>query len=276
MNVQNEDAGLWVRQGAPPLMRTPHRHNDVEVNFVVEGWLDYQLGGETFRLSQGQIAVFWAAVPHRLLDTSTGHSFWIHIPLSSVLAWPLEEDDLARLLQMRPLTLPADALPYDARRMFAQWQTELLQPPTAPIAEIEAQGLIRRVLGQRQWRAEEGTRTERAAAAPYAQTRVMHVAALSRCATERYKEGASVEQVCREVGLSPSYAMTSFRSVMGMTLGKYLTWCRVSEAQRLLLTTGLSVAEVGAHAGFGSLSSFYSHFTAECGVSPGRYRTAAR
>jgi AraC-like DNA-binding protein len=70
--------------------------------------------------------------------------------------------------------------------------------------------------------------------------------------------------------------MTLFRETVGTTLGAYLTRCRMAEAQRLLLTTGMTTSEIAHAAGFGSQSSFYAHFTRSCQVSPSAYRHGAR
>lgn len=71
-------------------------------------------------------------------------------------------------------------------------------------------------------------------------------------------------------------AMTVFRRAVGVTLGQYVTMCRVAEAQRLLLTTSLRVTEIAEAAGFGSLSSFYEHVSAACGMTPREYRRQGR
>jgi transcriptional regulator GlxA family with amidase domain len=70
--------------------------------------------------------------------------------------------------------------------------------------------------------------------------------------------------------------MTLFRESVGTTVGSYLTRCRVAEAQRLLVTTAMTAAEVAHAAGFGSQSSFYTHFTRACGLSPSSYRKRLR
>lgn len=67
-----------------------------------------------------------------------------------------------------------------------------------------------------------------------------------------------------------------FRRTVGVTLGQYVTMCRVAEAQRLLLTTSLRVTEIAEAAGFGSLSSFYEHVSAACGMTPREYRRQGR
>lgn len=261
-------------------MKLPHRHNDVEVNFVAEGELEYQFGGRPFCLREGEIAVFWAALPHRLLPSSSGRAFWIHMPLNSVLSWPLSRSEVSSLLSFHPLVASAGDLPYDAAKLFEQWRLELIEPPRAPIAEVEAQGMIRRILRGRPGRAareglsalettgrkdtEEGEELTRGSMA--------HVGALSRYIAENYHCDLSVSDIADAQGLSASYAMALFKSVTGMTLGKYLSWCRISEAQRLLATTDLPVSDIIVESGFTSPSSFYAQFAVECGVSPREYR----
>jgi AraC family transcriptional regulator len=52
---------------------------------------------------------------------------------------------------------------------------------------------------------------------------------------------------------------------------------RVERAKQLLQAqTGLSLAEVAAHAGFSDQSQFSHHFKRLVGATPGRFRTPAR
>ncbi|TDE92651.1 AraC family transcriptional regulator [Occultella glacieicola] len=70
--------------------------------------------------------------------------------------------------------------------------------------------------------------------------------------------------------------MTLFRRSVGATIGSYLTRYRVAAAQRLLISTVMTTAEIAHAAGFGSRSTFYTRFTRICGLAPGAYRTAVR
>ncbi|WP_245851159.1 helix-turn-helix domain-containing protein [Brachybacterium vulturis] len=70
--------------------------------------------------------------------------------------------------------------------------------------------------------------------------------------------------------------MTVFRRTAGVTLGDYVTMCRVAEAQRLLLTTSLKVTEIADAAGVSSLSSFYDHMSTVCRMTPREYRRQGR
>ena len=70
-DVVTMESSLWVRHAAAPLMPRPHRHDDLELNAVLSGRLEYLLGGERVVVEEGQIALFWAATPHRLIEQAS-------------------------------------------------------------------------------------------------------------------------------------------------------------------------------------------------------------
>jgi AraC family transcriptional regulator len=63
-----------------------------------------------------------------------------------------------------------------------------------------------------------------------------------------------------------------FTEETGVSPGQFLAAVRIYQAKRLLDGGGMSVAAVCAAVGYGSLSSFTSHFTDSVGVSPSRFR----
>ena len=93
---------------------------------------------------------------------------------------------------------------------------------------------------------------------------------------DHHRSPIAVADIAASVHLTPSHAMTVFRRTAGVTLSDYVTMCRVAEAQRLLLTTSMKVTEIAEDAGFGSLSSFYEHVSAACGMTPREYRRQGR
>ena len=64
--------------------------------------------------------------------------------------------------------------------------------------------------------------------------------------------------------------------VVGTTIGTYIARCRVAEAQRLLITSDRTTAEIAHASGFTAQSSFYETFRQVCGVAPGDYRRTFR
>lgn len=271
-SVETMEPHLWVRRGAPPSMPYSHRHDDLEVNLVLSGRLDYLFGGTPLTVTAGQVALFWGATPHRLIDSDQrGDVCWVHIPLSIVLGWGLADRAVGTILSTTPVLVPSDALARDAEAMFDCWATDLDHDETAEIVLLEAQAFVRRVL--RHHLSNAAGVADRATTGGDA---LQGVSAMAHHAVTHFRDPISPSSIARSVHLSPSYAMALFKETVGTTLGSYLTRCRLTEAQRLLITTTMPTAEITHTAGFGSLSSFYDQFTRNCGCSPGAYRRALR
>lgn len=272
-----EEPAIWAHRGPAPQMPRSHRHDDLELNYVMHGRLKYLFGGERLLVEAGKIALFWASTPHRLIDDETaaaGKNYWVHIPLSTVFSWGLPAEHLRELLTSRPIVLPVEAIGRAVEPMFASWVTDLTGGPTEQCALLEIQALVQRLLFHFLEHGHE----------PQAEARIghpnndgmQHIVEMAQYTVANFRSDITPSDIARATHLNPNYAMTLFRETVGTTLGAYLTRCRMAEAQRLLLTTGMTTSEIAHAAGFGSQSSFYAHFTRSCNVSPSAYRHGAR
>jgi AraC-like DNA-binding protein len=300
--VEEMPPGLWIRRGSPPAMLSMHRHDDVEINVVLDGQLHYLFGGRPLTIRAGEIAVFWAAQPHGLVDSRTGDMCWVHVPFSMFLAWGLPEAQTAPLLSAQPLITHAPDLARRIAHTAERWGEEVGEAAAdgpratgeaaadgaaagsaadgtadredlAQIALLEIQAAVRRIL-RASAQAVPELPGDGSASVPAA--RLRQVSAMAQHVREHHRAPLRIADVAAAVHLTPSHAMTVFRRTVGVTLGEYVTMCRVAEAQRLLLTTSLGVTEIAEEAGFGSLSSFYEHVTAACGMTPREYRRQGR
>ena len=297
--VEERPPGLWVRRGAPPAMLSMHRHDDVEINLVLDGRLHYLFGGQSLTIGEGEIAVFWAAQPHGLVDSRTGDMCWLHVPFAQFLSWGLPETQTAPLLGAQPLITRAPELARRIAHMAEQWGREIegseVDGPSdegpddvaagsdgtgtsdeadgREIALLEIQAAVRRVL-RASSRATPALPADGAGSVPA--ERLRQVSAMAQFVRDHHRSELRIADVAAAVHLTPSHAMTVFRRTVGVTLGQYVTMCRVAEAQRLLLTTSLRVTEIAEEAGFGSLSSFYEHVSEACGMTPREYRRQGR
>lgn len=82
----------------------------------------------------------------------------------------------------------------------------------------------------------------------------------------------SLTQLSEYVYANPSTLSSEFNAEVGMSLSEYVTGLRVSRAQRLLDTTGLSVSEIAQESGFSSVKYFRELFKRQTGLSPQAYR----
>ncbi len=84
----------------------------------------------------------------------------------------------------------------------------------------------------------------------------------------------TIEDLSREVALSPYYLIRAFRRVYKQTPHQYLMAQRIAKAKELLRTTELPVTEICMTVGFESLGSFSTLFRNVVGISPSAYRVS--
>jgi AraC family transcriptional regulator len=93
---------------------------------------------------------------------------------------------------------------------------------------------------------------------------------------ENYSEPLSLEDIAGSAIMSRFHFCRIFAGATGVTPGRFLSAIRIYEAKRMLLNTAMNVTDITFAVGFNSLGSFSNHFTDSVGISPGRFRRAAR
>lgn len=89
-------------------------------------------------------------------------------------------------------------------------------------------------------------------------------------------EPVGLEDAARQAGLSPYHFLRIFRKALGVTPHQYLLRLRLRRAAQLLAEERMPVTEVALDAGFADLSNFVRTFGRAAGVSPKRFRRAAK
>ena len=89
-------------------------------------------------------------------------------------------------------------------------------------------------------------------------------------------DAIDLERAAREAGVSAFHFLRMFARVVGVTPHQYLVRSRLRRAARLLSDDGRSVTDVAFDVGFGDVSNFVRTFHRAAGVSPRRFRQAAR
>jgi AraC-like DNA-binding protein len=269
--------GFCCVRWTPSPMKRPDHHNEIEVNVLTKGWVTYLLGGRRVRIEAGQLAVFWAAIPHQIMDYSAGMSYFVAtIPFAWFLQCRLPDRFVQPLLRGEVLTekLGPSRLRHD-QELFSQWETDLVKPndDVHHVVMLEIEARLRRMIA---------TLPAVAAATPAGKSRTrpggLHGGELNKVEqmacliAQRYTEQLTVTEIGSQVGLHPNYAMGLFKKAFGTTLIDYLTHHRVSHAQRLLATTDEKIVEVAFCSGFNSISRFNEAFRRACGCTPRAYR----
>jgi AraC-like DNA-binding protein len=85
-----------------------------------------------------------------------------------------------------------------------------------------------------------------------------------------------LEDAAGEAGLSPFHFLRLFSRVLGVSPHQYLVRSRLRHAARLLADDDRAVTDVAYDVGFGDLSNFVRTFHRAAGVSPLKFRQAAK
>lgn len=89
---------------------------------------------------------------------------------------------------------------------------------------------------------------------------------------DNYTKTLRMEDIARQVFLSPNYFASLFKNTTGLSLTDYVHQLRISEACKLLQNTRLSVMEVMHRVGYQDAKFFYQVFKRHTGMTPGTYK----
>src|SRR5262245_16171308 len=93
---------------------------------------------------------------------------------------------------------------------------------------------------------------------------------------EVHDPSPSIDDLAREVRISPYHFIRQFEAVLGVTPHQFRIQSRLALAKELLAPGQHSVTDVCMEVGFSSLGSFSTLFTRRVGETPSTYRRRVR
>jgi AraC family transcriptional regulator, melibiose operon regulatory protein len=268
--------GFTCLRWHPSRMTRPDRHNEIEINLLRTGSLTYLLGGRKVHIPARQFSVFWAAMPHQIIEfENTTEYFVATLPLAWFIQCRLPEKLVQPLLHGYVVAEPNTHRADGDLELMEHWDEDLSDHRSdlrkAVLLELEARLL--RLANSLVPEARAASARPRAASSRSELTKVERMACLI---AQQYTQPLTVTEISSSVGLHPNYAMSLFKRHIGTTIVDYITKHRVSHAQRLLATTDAKIVDVALSSGFTSPSRFNAAFRQECGCPPREYRRQHR
>lgn len=89
---------------------------------------------------------------------------------------------------------------------------------------------------------------------------------------ENYQEDITAREMAKYCNMSYSHFSRSFKRIMKKSFKEYLSYIRISKAERLLIGADSNITEIAQECGFSTSSYFISQFKELKGVSPKQYR----
>jgi AraC family transcriptional regulator, melibiose operon regulatory protein len=257
---------VW-RLDSVPVMPVAHTHPDIELNWSATRRLEYHLAGRRAVIEVGELGLFWGGIPHQLLETGERvDGVWLTVPLVWFLHCGLPAAFAARVMSGQLVTVALE------RVRLEQWADDFAAGAARQrLLLLELEAILGRVaLGGSPALGAHGSpahtaRRPRPLRGGHVEQIMAHIAA-------HYRDPLTAQSIAEGVGLHPKYLMTVFRQGCGLTVGDYVLRLRLAHAQRLLVTTRLSILDVALESGFGSLSRFYEAFAQHADETPTQYR----
>ena len=247
----------------------PHRHDRMEIMYVLSGRCAIPLADGTEYLRRGEFILLDAAVPHGL-----------QVDAGAVCRMMNIEFVLARGACSLPLREAAQrhtAL----RRFLAAARPALVFADTEDVA-----GVLRRIFGCLDTDSEEralelellSVELLLTLARLYAEgdsirnAGTIHVRRAMRFMAQNYFREIDIADIAGHVGIAEGYLSRLFKKSGGQTVVQYLTGIRIAKAKMLLEKTGLPVVDVSGAVGVPSRRYFNELFKKQTGMTPGEYR----
>lgn len=89
---------------------------------------------------------------------------------------------------------------------------------------------------------------------------------------ENYAENISLEGLAKKFYVSHYYLCREFKRMTNRTIVQYISVTRISNAQRKIMETDLSITEISNLTGFSNVTHFNRVFKKYAGISPSQYR----
>jgi AraC family transcriptional regulator, melibiose operon regulatory protein len=251
------------------------RHNEIELNLLERGKVVYLMGGRKVAVPAGRLSLFWACVPHQVVDFEGLSEYSVlTIPLAWFLQWRLPDAFTQSILHGGVIVEPEKGHLASDRAGFERWIEDLQvgseERRQVSLLEVEAR-LRRLALGLAKDMPPHSRRESPAVLDQWDLSKAEQIACF---VAQQCTEPLTAEMIGRHVDLHPNYAMTLFQRTFGITLMQYVIHYRLSYAQRLLVTTTDLIVDIAFRSGFGSLSRFNEAFQQSFGCTPREYRRA--
>lgn len=90
--------------------------------------------------------------------------------------------------------------------------------------------------------------------------------------TAFYNANIKIEDICKQIHLSPYYFIRMFKKRTGLSPHEFLLSVRVSRVEEMLKKGGYTIEEVARFCGFTNTAHLSSHFKKVKGISPSEYK----
>ncbi|NCB92975.1 MAG: AraC family transcriptional regulator [Clostridia bacterium] len=241
--------------------RVMHAHKDlVEIVLVTSGHGRYSIGGTLYPIQKGDLMIYNSGVVHDEPSGPEDRTRRYCCAISGIKLAGLRENALTKDEESPVFHLPDKVWP----RMEQLMET-LFSSLVA--GEESACHYLMMALLELCWSALHRANSNEAELEPNILGR-----RIKEYIDSSYMEDISLGSIAQKLNISQYYLAHVFKDMTGYSPMQYIVRRRIGEAQTLLISTHLSVTDIGIRVGYDNPSHFNQLFTKNVGMSPREYR----
>lgn len=271
--------GFYIHKSSdlPEYIEKEHRHDFIEISYVVSGECDHIENGVAHRRKKGDIYIINYLTPHYDIKISSASEPFLSYDLAFVpefidmsLAGQSGFFDIRSSFLLRsssPAKTDFDSFVSLHDNQFSEFQSifkkmldEFLnrQKGYEDILRVYLLELLIKIFRQMEPRQSAGNES--------------YIDLALRFIQDNYHEKLSMNDIAYRSFLSKSYFSQLFKKNTGMCFSDYLQKVRVEKACELLFSSDSSVEEIALKTGFCDTKFFYIVFKKTTGKTPGEFR----
>ncbi len=283
---------VFIRKVHPNELSPLHRHEMIQMNYVMRGKLLHRINHSQYELVKGDIFIIPPFIPHQLVDVPGADFELIELEFSTEFIlgnysrqtrdvdanstffdFYYIEPFLVSERNVRPrLNLTGDKQ-LKVESLLEEIYSEYNQKKDSYLLAIKADILKLLVLVGRYFRESVSQQSE--IMAMYDRHRDAIMKAI-QFIDHHYTESISIELISRVAMLSQSYFSYLFKLITNKTFVEYLNSRRIENAMDLLKSTDKLVVDICFDSGFKNVNHFNRTFKNAVGITPTEFRKANR
>ncbi|MDF2922305.1 MAG: hypothetical protein K0R57_1219 [Paenibacillaceae bacterium] len=259
-----------------------HWHHHIELIYMFEGRAQWSIGGRPFLASAGELLLINAHEVHSVKVDRPSHASYLVISCIPEILYNTGST-VFESKYILPFLVASHSFPrhFAAERlrstpvsgMMQQFYHEYMSKPYGYELAIRSDMMRLFLWILREW---QGMGHPLSGRQPLSSVPYEQFGAMFDYVRQHYSEPLSPVDAASMCSMSYSHFARVFKALTGRSFNEYLNFLRVSEAEKLLLTTGLNVTEVAHRTGFANSSYFIKQFKSVRGVSPKQFMKEAR
>ncbi|MEJ6120694.1 helix-turn-helix domain-containing protein [Vibrio sp. 2-Bac 85] len=256
----------------PFYMNKYHWHQQIEVNVIYKGTVEYIFNNGNIQIKAGEMVLFWAVAPHRVNKVSEDALMEIiNIPLNMFLSRVLPERFVQQVMHGGVIQSGTEGIVSidESNRWLKCYQEN--DETRIGIVQDEIFLMLRRLCFY-DYQVEMFSFLRDVTLHKANYTGYKNVQLMLDYIANNHNTDIKVDDIAAYVKLHPKYAMSLFKNMLSVSIKQYLIIMRINHAKVLLGNTRNPIKNIATNSGFKHPSSFFAAFKKHTDITPQEFR----